>query len=66
MKKLLKNIFGDKLTTAAGSIAGAPDIIEGVQDLNQPDKTAGILKILKGVIIIFLGALTTSKNGLDK
>ena len=66
MKKLLKNIFGDALTTAAGSIAGTPDIIEGVQDLNQPDKTAGILKILKGVIIILLGALTTSKNGLDK
>ena len=62
MKRLLKNIFGDLLTTATGSTIGATDILEGIQDLNQPDKTTGILKIIKGAVIILLGALSTTKK----
>lgn len=62
MKRLFKNIFGDILTTATGSTIGAADILEGIQDLNQPDKTTGILKIIKGAIIILLGALSTTKK----
>jgi hypothetical protein len=62
MKRLFKNIFGDLLTTATGSTIGGADILEGIQDLQNPDKTAGILKILKGAIIIILGALSTTKK----
>ena len=35
MKKLIKNLFGDIFTTAVGSVAGVPEIIEGAGQLSE-------------------------------
>jgi hypothetical protein len=61
MKKgLLKNIFGDLVTTIGGGVLGMPTITEGIE-LLPVDKTQGILKIIIGVGTVILGLLTKAK-----
>ena len=61
MKKgILKNIFGDILTSTAGTALGVPTIAEGIELLPQ-DKASGIIKIVIGVGTLLLGLLSKAK-----
>jgi len=53
LNKLVKNIFGDIVTTVAGSLAGAEDLITGIIEKD-------VSKISKGAGIIFLGLLSNT------
>ena len=61
MRRLIKNLFGDIFTAAVGSVAGVPEIIEGAGQLSEADKLPGILKLIQGVVIVLLGALSSTK-----
>ena len=53
LNKLVKNIFGDIVTTVAGSLAGAEDLITGIAEKDAS-------KIIKGAGVIFLGLLSNT------
>jgi hypothetical protein len=54
-KKLLKNAVSDLVTSLAGAMAGADDLICGIAEKDPS-------KIIKGTGIILLGLITNS-NG---
>jgi hypothetical protein len=54
-KKLLKNALSDMVTTIAGTMAGANDLISGIAEQD-------LTKIIKGSGIILLG-LISNTNG---
>lgn len=61
MKHLIKNIFGDLLSTGTGAALGLPTIQEGIETL-PTDKTTGILKLVIGIGTLILGMVSSTKK----
>lgn len=55
LNRLVKNIFGDVLTSIAGTVAGAEDLIMGIAEKDAS-------KIIKGTGIIFLGLISNTNT----
>ena len=55
LKRLIHNALEDVLTSLAGSLAGAEDLLQGIAE-----KDFG--KAIKGAAIIFLGLVSNTKK----
>jgi hypothetical protein len=55
MKRIFKNALGDLLTSALGSLAGLPVLVEGIATKNTA-------KILEGAGLLLLGLVSNSKE----
>jgi len=53
LQKLLCNTFADLHTTIVGTVAGAPQLIEGIQNKNTS-------QIITGSFIVLLGLISKS------
>lgn len=55
MKRILQNAIGDLLTSLLGTLAGLPQLIEGIQ-------THDGAKIIEGAGLLLLGLVSNSKK----